>query len=57
MYDCLTLVPKETFKKDYHREPVGSTSDHLTLVLDKIHRVRAQNNIAAIIKLFNVPVE
>ena len=40
------LIPKKTCPKSRSQEPVGSTSDCITLVLNKIRPVRTQNKIA-----------
>ena len=42
---CLTLVPKETFQKSNLQEPVGSTSDRLTFVINNICYIQINNNI------------
>ena len=46
MYEFLTLVPKETCQKSNFQEPIGSTYDHLKLILKNIRHVRTHNNIA-----------
>ena len=47
MSDCLMLVPKETCPKSNRQEHIGSSSDCVTLVINKIRHIHTQNKIAA----------
>ena len=44
--DCLTLIPKEIWKKSNPQELAGSTYDRLTFLLN-IFQLRTQNKITA----------